>query len=307
MFRRLVRQYVLLGTAIGAMLITNGALAAWIEVDNFQSGFGFGGVTPVTIADGQNNWVLTGANDGSADRGLRQIVADPTNANNAVLKFLGGGGTGTGKSVSAGQGIADGTTGTMFLRFYMDNTVGVQFGISSTATAVNATGNAGTIVLGGPTTASNELTGYVGAGPTATPTQTVDQDTWYNLWIVLGNSTGTAADSVQFYLQGGNGAFATQQQLFSVGPNFEFTSRFNFDSGAANELLRLAFRPASSNRSTSNPPDGGILFVDDIYINNAGQDLTNPVPEPHGFALAAMALIGLGLKRRQSMLRSMKQ
>jgi hypothetical protein len=279
--RRFVPLDMPLGGLIAFIMFASVAQASWVQIDDFQSGFGFDGLTPVTITNGQNNWILNGNNDGMANVGLRQIAADPTDANNAVLRFEGGGGTGTAKPVTAGQGIADGATGTIFLRFYMDNLTSVQFGILDTATAGSATGMAGAVVLGNPTTANNDITGYL-AGSVATSTgNTLAQDTWYNLWVVLSNTTGAANDTVNFYLQGGS--FATPTQLFYTdinGQHFDFTSRTNFSA----EVLKVAFRPAAANRSSSaQAPTGGILLVDDIYLNNVGQDLSIPVPVPGDF------------------------
>jgi hypothetical protein len=275
-----------------AMAMVGSVQAAWVMIDDFESGFGFdeGTQVPVLMTNGLNNWIIAGANDGSANSGFRHIVSDPDSSTNQVLRFFGGGGTGTAKQVTAGQGIADGGTGTVFLRFRMDNTTAMAFGLGLSTTASTATATAGTIGLGDVNTAANNTVyGFTGTTSTsAAATSSMDQDTWYSLWAVINNVSGTTADVVNLYIQGG--AFATQTQLAAAGPITNFTSRGNL----AGELLQVAFRPANTNRSTVNPPDGGILLIDDIYLDNSGQVLTNPVPEPTGILLFGIGIIAVG-------------
>ena len=281
-----------------AMAMVGSVQAAWVMIDDFESGFGFdeNTQTPVLLSNGANGWIVAGANDGSIASGWRHIAADPLDSTNQALRFTGGGGTGTGKQVLAGEGLADGSTGTAFLRFYMDTQVGVAFGLGGSATTTNTTSTAGTIGFGDTGTAPNTvMNGFTStAASSITPMQTMAVDTWYNLWIVLENAANADPDTVNFYVQGG--AFAVPTLLSGVGPITDFTSRGNI----AAELVQVAFRPANSNRSSASgaaQPDGGILYIDDMYINNAGEDLTNPVPEPSSLAMFCMGAMGIGLRR----------
>ncbi len=83
-------------------------------------------------------------------------------------------------------------------------------------------------------------------------------DTWYKTWVVINNS----ANAYEVFVQGG--ALAAVTQVAAGAKNV-----FNFRNGeAANELVNVFFR--------TNPPHTAAFLIDDIYLDTAGRNLTDP-------------------------------
>jgi hypothetical protein len=269
--------------AIAAVVVAGSTLtanAAWIEVDDFQDGFGFNGVDPVELTN-QNGWAILNP---ALNKGSNQIVADPVNGANAVLRITSAQTTGTAltpfKSVAAGQGIGENSTGTIYFRFNMDTPGSLGFGMVPASTSVGTTVNAAAVLIGNGDT---NLYGYQ-PSTTSLNMQSLATDTWYSLWMTVNNPTGNAVNSdiINFFIQGG--AFATPTQLSFIGPPAvsNFTSRTSY----AAELVKLGLRTNVANV-------GATLYFDDFYVDNAGVNVTIPVPEPNGLICLGLATSGL--------------
>ncbi len=107
----------------------------------------------------------------------------------------------------------------------------------------------------------------------------------YNVWFLINNST----DFYQVYMQSDSTpALATPTQLFANdGSGGDFTFR---NGAAANALTTV-------NMGSNSP--GSLVRIDDIYVDTAAFNLTNPVvPEPSALGLVALGVAGLVARRR---------
>ncbi len=223
---------------------------------------------------------MEGANGWSGDGTL---TADPAGSGNQVFSVANTGSTTT-SHLSLGSGIASGTTGTLFFR-------------------VRAAGNtaAGTFdwVFGSTSVASpsewSDFNGYgamnnsASNGDAANPMAVRDgtsfdffgpasADTWYNVWLVLNNDT----EQTTMYFNTGLGTPATDPSTLSSSGAFRNTG--------SDPLINLFVR--------NNGGAGSIGYLDDVYLDTTGANLTNPIPEPSSSLLAGL-LFGLGVLRRR--------
>lgn len=117
--------------------------------------------------------------------------------------------------------------------------------------------------------------------------------TWYNVWMVVNNTT----DTYRLWMDVGNFGSPSTAQTAIADPNggagdFEFTFRNSGGGLESNPLNGVLFAIGSDANSN------GTFYIDDIYVDTAGQNLTNPVPEPSAVALLGGASL-LGLLRRR--------
>jgi hypothetical protein len=114
---------------------------------------------------------------------------------------------------------------------------------------------------------------------------------WYNVWMVVNNST----DTYQLWIEQGDTApaFASNHILDPAGGSpgdFDF----GFRNGAASSPLQAFFMVMGSDSLT------GRFYVDDIYVDTSGQNLATPVvPEPASsfFILGGAAIAGFRRRR----------
>lgn len=238
-----------------AVLLPTAAQAEFVLVDDME---------------GTDNW---NAFDGTPGT----LVADPANPNNQVFGI--GFGTNANNSdsyLSLGSGIAHNTTGTLFFR--VRTTAGVPDAPSTkTFDWVFGTTTKANPGAAGTASAWNDFIGYgvmnsdggegtemgVRNGPTAGGSFNfygpASPDTWYNVWLVLNNST----KQTTMYYNTGQGTPASDPSTLSASGAFR-----NVNSDA---LIRLWAR--------NNAP-GSTGYMDDVYLDTTGENLLNPLSTP---------------------------
>ena len=186
-----------------------------------------------------------------------------------------------------GNSIAEGTTGTLFFQFSATppdppEYYGIHISLSQVAApdastegalmAINSTGASG---WADPN--PNQLCykcpgGWDAFGP-------LEAGQLYNYWYVV----DSAANSWDLYRNTGTGG-ATADDLIHAGNSY----RNNTNTDFTTFMVRLLGDGPASNQAN----------IDNIYVDNSGENLGNPVPEPATLALISMALVGLGFFRR---------
>ncbi|WP_309399750.1 hypothetical protein [Cerasicoccus maritimus] len=209
-----------------------------------------------------NNW-------GAGSQG--SIVADPTNASNNVY-LIDTSPVSSGNVTAAFHSITsidNNTTGTLFFRIRSDAAAPNFVWGSSDVASPNVTGN------------FNSFGDYEGYGRIADADygfqlrdgggftgdlENGAADTWYNVWLELDNTN----DTTTLYVTTGS-----DDATSAIGSGA-------FRNGTTSGLVTLL---------VVNAHGGGNDYIDDIYIDTTGQNLTNPttIPEPRSYAL----LIGL--------------
>ena len=253
--------------AVVTVLASSAAMAAWTEVDTFQS-FSVG-----QTINGVNGWQVVdfaGSNSGLNNA----ISSDPADGANKVLDVHGDADAENNDKAAA---IADGNTGTLFFRFYVPtgNTPDLSIGVSGEAVPDNGSDL-------GPTFRINDTSAQVYDSAFQT-VGTLARDTWYSVWVVVANNSG--GDFFQAYIQGGE--FTTQTKLYYGVDDDTFAFRNN----PTGDFLMLDIRANGSH-------NGDSTLFDDIYIDATAENLT-AVPEPASLALLACGGVATMLRRRR--------
>ena len=186
------------------------------------------------------------------------------------------------------------TAATIFFRVYRSGGVNISLGLSDDTvpalfggyeTQINAQHNDASF----PDTMKVRDGGaFDDLGPASFQIQT-----WYNVWMVVNNST----DTYQLWIETGDTAPALATNHI-LDPNGGGAADFDFgfrNGAAANPLSTFVMAMGGTT-----PALTGTLFVDDIYVDTAGQNLTSPaIPEPaSGLFVIAGAAMALSRRRR---------
>lgn len=264
---RLTESLALTCCAVFLLGAASSASAAFTLFSDFDAGY------TLSPLNGQDGWSVQGGDTNSA------VATDPTNSQNQVGSFVNGAGSVNIARPLPGGGLANGSTGTLFFRLYAPATV--NFNIGGSDVPVGSLTNDFTnfesqIRLSG--VIANEIDVRNGGGfttGTGSNTTTYTENAWFNVWMVIDNTT----DTTQFYVSGVAGGNATTPFAQS-----------NFRNGVASNPLITFF----SRTSTANP-----VLVDDIYFDPAGANLLNPIPEPGSALLLTLSLAGLAARRKR--------
>jgi hypothetical protein len=256
------RKYcrLILGFLACSALLGGASVSAQVGTSTFGQIDDFEG--PEGSLNGRLGWSSNGG----------EIVVDPANSNNRVARL---GGTGDrGSHIPAV--IANGQTGTLFFRLRVDtdnsdpaNPV-LNWSIGMSDVALTGNGEFGDFEaqLNQNRDAGNDYPDYVrirdaGAFIPLTPLRA---EVWYKVWMVINNAT----DATQVYMQGGQ--FATQTLVQSEDGRSSFTFRNSGGGPAGNDLIRFFIRLTGSH--------AGNLYLDDIWLNSARADLSDPSTIP---------------------------
>lgn len=224
--------------------------AQWAELGNFES-------ASIGLLDGQEGWTTIGT------EATYEVVVDPEDSGNQVLKATGWTGPGAGVQANAylslgSETIPDGTTGTIFFR--MRNT------------GINLDNNGGDFVFGASDVAApatwQDYEGYMVMregmfqlrdATTNTNVGDYNSDEWYNIWLVLDHT----ADTSTLYASQGSDPAA---QVGTLSGAFRTTNNDVHD-----DLVSLNVRMGTLHNT--NMAEG---FLDDIYVDTSGSNLILP-------------------------------
>jgi rhamnogalacturonyl hydrolase YesR len=221
-----------------------GAEMGWSRVEDFE------GSTP--------SWVTRNALTGGA--GSAQIIEDPwANSSNHVLAVNAGTVLGNHFSISLPIGPVLGTgTVTVYQRIGIEHSfLDVTWGLSD---VVNPTAYADyEVVLRSSQVGKWEA--YDGSGYTVIAPVLQQPKTWYELWLVVRNSE----DRFDVYLRGGT----QYSEPVLLAQNVQFRN------GGSADLV--SYFVVINNGTASIPKGTGSLYIDDLYMDSTGVNLTTPV------------------------------
>ncbi len=256
------------------------AFGSFVLVDNFNS---------LTTGDlgTQNGWATDDAD------GTRYTVTD-TSPFSASDKGVLNGANGSNPAdmyKALGNNIDNNTTGTLFFQMYVnDKSAGTSIGLAdSTVPSVGGTSAIfNTFRTQLAFSAAGDFTARNG-GSSATLDQSGSMQTgvMYSVWAVSNNTSNTS----QFYIQGGT--FTEQTQL-TAGSGTITSFAYRSNNPASDSLTYFL--------SASSGAGGGAdsIALDNIYIDNTGVNLVNPIPEPGTYALLiAFGMLTLAVVRRR--------
>ncbi len=236
------------------------ANAAFLLIDDFESGNSFGGST----------------------------ATDPTNPNNTVLEGPISEGS-RNRILTAGERLNDNESGTLFFQAIItshnvggaSDPDGHDISVGLTANGNNGFGDyiaqVGFVTTSGTNTDLRVRNGNGTGGGGFTTVGSLSLNTLYNIWIV----TDLTENNYDVYVEGAG--FTGQQQ---VANNFGF--RQTLDPGPLTNILLK-----EGGADALNSP----LLVDNFYSEQGMENLTNPVPEPSSVLLVGAGCLGLALRR----------
>ncbi|MCW1923324.1 cadherin domain-containing protein [Luteolibacter arcticus] len=220
---------------------------------------------------GQHGWIASNAT-------CAQVIADPVVVGNKVLHRAGNGGA----SLSS-LAIPQGTTATFFFRVCRLTANNDEVWGISDVSSPDLGGNFGVFEAQGGISGANIRGRNV--GPTVD--KPIVQGTWYNVWMVINNSS----DTWQFYLQSeGDSTYKNQTQIL----NNTGGTGFGFRNAPGTNAL-VAFLTKSTNGANTS------VYYDDLYVDTAAANLTlPPIPgtEPRAVSDAVEVSIGGGTTLR---------
>ena len=233
-----------------ALALPQPASAEFQLIDDFSS---------YTLGD------LDGQTDGSGEweAGFSfQVDEDLTDAGNQVMNVTDANGTEDGVlNDDPKLNVANATQATLFYRFYRGHPdTHVNWGLTDLDDPVPAS-------WGGFETQFRDRSAVVDVKifpPDATFVEidNVDllpEEEWINAWVVVDN----ASDSRELYLQSEN-AYPEQVKLTSFGDDV-----FDFQNGTDDALITFWIRNSN--------PHTGPWYLDDIYLDPGGENLSNPL------------------------------
>jgi hypothetical protein len=244
-----LRLFLLRAPLALGLLATVQALE-WTKLDNFSS------YTIGNNINGLGGWVATSPT-------TAQVVIDPDLNYNKVLHHPAtASNTGVAIALPVGKTVTNGSIGTLFLRVRKGNTtLDNSFGLNRTGTA--SPGTAGNFEMmaqiGGTGFFRGRDGGTNGLSP-VTP-MAVQPATWYKVWLVANNATLNADDTWKYYIQGPGDT--SKIELVAPAAN----APWNFRNGTALPLIAVQLFCANAT---------GSIYYDDIYIDNSGENLTDP-------------------------------
>jgi hypothetical protein len=239
------------------------ARAEFVLVENFE------GLQPGSIG-GQNGWYASGLSS--------KVVTLSGQGDNQVLELIVTSGV-----LRKGLTIPEDETRMLFLRFRFDGHHNYSLGMShlSAPTEYDDFGPELRRV-----SAQDRLEIHNGSNYDVLDELT--PRTWYNLWALVDNASGTT----RAWLHARDGEAATAGDQLAAGAQ----TVFNFRTFSGGDLVNFYLKAADG--SSGRDP----LWLDDIHIENVdgSVNLANPVPEPATLSLLALACLPALRRRRRA-------
>ncbi len=263
-----------LAISVGSILALP-ASAAWVLIDDFNSS-NLGALGGQTSAIG-TTWTAPG---------VYSVVADPTNPGNRVVQATMGGNSQFAFVPLGANEIANNSQGTLFFRYRRDGLVDANVGLTNvnTPTAFSAYRVQLNTLAATPSVFRVNNSGSFNT----LDSPSFADDTWYHVWMTADN----ASDQYQVHIfDAGTGAGETLQLTAPAASMSGGNDTFGFREPVGDAIDRFLLGVNSTNQNR--------YFIDDVYVDNTGFNLTNPtVPEP-GRALLLAVAAGLVLIRRR--------
>ncbi|WP_035613148.1 hypothetical protein [Haloferula sp. BvORR071] len=233
-----------------AVILIGGAWqahAAFTAVDNFNS-------RSLGNVGGQGGWVAT-------DTTSAVVLVDPANPINKIMRHSGSGAAG----IPLPASIAENSTGTFFIRVKRVSTTNdISFGLSDLAATTTNVNNFASFEVQ-PNVNGLALRGRDVGVVTPNVVNNMLDTTWYKIWIVVNNNTGSATsnavtpnDNYKYYVQVDDGP---QTEYFPTD------GIWNFRNGTTTALITAQFKTQTATSS---------LYFDDIYVDNTAANLSDP-------------------------------
>lgn len=223
----------------------------------------FEGYTAGADANGVGGWTANGDT---------KFLVDPDNAGNMTLNSAETVAVTTTNVYKPMPTISGSSVGTIFFRARASNPSDFVLGASDVVAPSNWPDFEGYMRFAGGNIDVRDGGGFANVG-------TYNADEWYNVWLVLDHTSDTT--TVYFNQGSGDAGAAAGSGAFRTSGNT-----------VHDDLTTMFIR-------NNDPANSG--YVDDIYVDNTGINLTNPtaIPEP---SAALLALVGMafGLRRRRS-------
>jgi hypothetical protein len=238
------------------------AFGAWQKVADFET-------HPLNSnVNSAGGWASNGSS------ATTPVILDPAGGSNRVLAVQ----AFTSATVylnHAAVEIPNNSTATLFLRFRFHGEKNYSFGMADVAAPT--TFGAFEAQFNHNNANNNVRIRDWGTFTTLIPASPLQPNTWYNIWMVINNTTDTTTVYIDSTTAPGSSTTAIQ----SNGSKTAFT----FRNGAANNAL-VAFAILTSGPGGSDEGHNGQLLIDDVWIDKAGANLVNPAASTANFVLA---------------------
>lgn len=269
--------------AASSVLALASAQAQLIKYEDFES-YTDGQVLANNGTTSVDGWTK-GTN--ASNRTFNATVLEESGGNKYLLQDKGGAAGGPAVVLQPGSGFgattADDGFQTLFFRFQ----------VSTTAPNDSNPNNKAGFGIGAATDSGNPFNPKAGfdidgngqifnSNSSTTVGTALDPNVWYNAWFAVDHRGTQAGSTAELWVQSDSDANYATQTL--VGSTF-----YNNIGASAYDIIYF----------NSENISGPAFAVDDIFYDNTGKNLVNPIPEPSSAVLISGLVAGAMLLRRR--------